>query len=192
MNLELIPAVLLKGQHPEGQKGAVDACVMEAVAYVAGEPWSDRPACASPICTSFAISLNDVIEDDERRTELLKPLIPLLAGSRTNDADELKRSYLALDWLIRVYLPTWLSLVPALATNASALLELPPITDASGFGASVQELLQGSRRRSAAAGDAAWDAAGAAAGAALRPTVVALQKSALKLLDRMIRVEEAA
>ena len=44
----------------------------------------------------------------------------------------------------------------------------------------------------AAARDAAWAAAWDTAWDALRTTVVALQKSALKLLDQMIRVEESA
>jgi hypothetical protein len=43
-----------------------------------------------------------------------------------------------------------------------------------------------------AARAAAWDAAGDAAGAALRPTVVGLQESALRLLDRMIEAGKKA
>jgi hypothetical protein len=43
--LDLEGLVLLSGKHKENQ----GMCVMEAVAYVAGEPWSDNPACACPM-----------------------------------------------------------------------------------------------------------------------------------------------
>ena len=36
-----------------------EMCVMEAVAYVAGERWSDAPQCACPVITSFMVSWND-------------------------------------------------------------------------------------------------------------------------------------
>lgn len=35
---------LKRGAHQEAEKAF---CVMEAVAYVAGEPWSDHPKCVS-------------------------------------------------------------------------------------------------------------------------------------------------
>ena len=39
---------LYKGAHdPNGKM-----CVMEAVAYIAREPWSDHPACVSPVIIS--------------------------------------------------------------------------------------------------------------------------------------------
>ena len=37
---------LLAGSHTGPEDGM---CVMEAVAYFAGEPFSDHPACVSPI-----------------------------------------------------------------------------------------------------------------------------------------------
>ena len=43
--------VLKAGSHSP-PNGELTACVMEAVAYVAGEPWSDHPACASPVMVS--------------------------------------------------------------------------------------------------------------------------------------------
>lgn len=45
--LEELKAISLQcGSHKEAQK---QFCVMEAVAYVAGEPHSDHPQCACPV-----------------------------------------------------------------------------------------------------------------------------------------------
>src|SRR5690348_6850638 len=46
------------------ESGAHDAddgrmCVMEAVAWLAGEPWSDAPQCASPVLAAFCRAWND-------------------------------------------------------------------------------------------------------------------------------------
>src|SRR3954453_23724766 len=49
------------------------ACLLEAVAFVAGEPWSDSPSCTSPVLGTFGRSLNDVLPDDRRQQ--LKPYI---------------------------------------------------------------------------------------------------------------------
>lgn len=58
-------------------------CVMEAVAYVAGEAHSDRPTCASLVLASYARALNDVSwPSDEERTAALAPIVPLLVGTR--------------------------------------------------------------------------------------------------------------
>ena len=35
------------------------ACLMEAVAWVAGEPWSDKPRCACPVIGDFLRHFND-------------------------------------------------------------------------------------------------------------------------------------
>lgn len=44
---------LKSGSHKAPNNGLVDACVMEAVAYVAGEKWSDHPGCACPVISAF-------------------------------------------------------------------------------------------------------------------------------------------
>lgn len=71
-------------------------CVMEAVAYVAGEEWSDRPVCACPIITRAAIRLNDSILSNVVRDQLLRPLIPLLIGTRSTPAVERRRADLVM------------------------------------------------------------------------------------------------
>src|SRR5690242_15192942 len=62
-------------------------CVMEAVAWVAGEPHTDHPKCACQVLTSMAIDVNDRT-DANGRQELVKA-IPALVGSRTKS----KRTY---------------------------------------------------------------------------------------------------
>lgn len=39
------------GQHPDRVVG--DWCIMEATAYVAGEPWSEAPECICPVIAGF-------------------------------------------------------------------------------------------------------------------------------------------
>ena len=41
-------------------------CVMEAVAFVAGEPWGDHPECACPIIGAFLRSWNDSLPTENR------------------------------------------------------------------------------------------------------------------------------
>jgi len=246
------------GQHPrtDAPTGDRDFCIMEAVAYMAGEPWSDSPACASPVVSAFLRSWNDALSDADRDRLLPAAVwVPRLVGSRGDPATEERRAYLALDWLIRVHTPAWLDLVPSLATHAEVLRALPEVVDLAGAQASknvmdaagatawaardaardaawaarspsgrvasvIDQTIHaweasgdsavasagdaardaardaGLRVAWAAAGDAAWAAAGAAAwdagyaGSALRPTVEALQASALDLLDRMLKCGE--
>lgn len=84
-------------------------CVMEAVAFVAGESWSDHPECVCPVIATFLRSWNDGLPNDAERDRLLKSLIPLVVNTR-NEALEEKRSLLCADWLVRVHTPAWLRL----------------------------------------------------------------------------------
>jgi len=163
--LDLETLVLKPGAHtPDGVM-----CVMEAVAFVAGEPWSDSPQCVSPVLSSFARTWNDGMRTDEER-DSLKPYITRLIGTAGDaEADE-RRAWLATDWLVRVCAPAWLRLA-GLNERADALVALQPIANAA-YAASVQGEIEAARREAdaarAAAGAAAWDAAWAAAGAAAR------------------------
>jgi hypothetical protein len=153
---------LAKGSHDPGAA----MCVMEAVAYVAGETWSDAPQCACPVITAFLVSWNDSLPSDAERDRLLKDLIPEIIGTRSTPAVEERRSYLALDWLIRVFTPKWLDLVPALHEHAKALRELEAIADMAGAAAAGVRVNAAGDAAGAAAWDAARDAARAAAWAA--------------------------
>jgi hypothetical protein len=220
---------LSRGSHKSWEQGA---CVMEAASYVAGEPWSDHPKCASRVITGFLVSWNDSLDDDAR--QMLKPLIPRLVGTRTSAKDETTRAWMSTDWLARECAPAFLRLA-GLTEQAETLENLAPLTgrasavkaqpsldqaranawaardaamDAAWAAWAARDAARaaawaaGDAARAAAraaawaAGDAAWaarDAAGAAAwsaGDAARAAawVVALQASAVLLLDRMIEV----
>ena len=246
--------VLAQGNHPDRSNGL---CVMEAVAWAAGESHTDYPRCVSPVIGAFLRSWNDGMDETDRQQ--LKGYVLKVIGTATSEADETRRAWLCTDWLVRVQAPAWLHLA-GLGNEALLLTTLPDITsteaaraaqstinaaadaagDAAGlsaraaaraggdaswaaawFAAGVDAAWDAARAAAgAAAGDAAYDAArtasaagggavgvawaaaraaaGAAAGAAaavwdaagaaLRPTVVALQPQACKLLDEMIKV----
>ena len=145
---------LATGAHSKPESGM---CLLEAASYVAGEAFSDRPQCVSPVLGAFGRALNDVLPDASRQR--LVPLIPRIIGTRDDGHDE-RRSYIALDWLIRTYLPAFLDL--ALPDEAAKVRALQPITDmptAEAAGPVVRAAWE-------AAGDAAGEAAGAAARAA--------------------------
>jgi hypothetical protein len=76
---DLMP-VLSRGKHRNPKKGA---CFMELASYLAGEPWSDHPACTHPLLASLARDVNDHVGDHARTR--LAPLIPEVIGLRTDD-----------------------------------------------------------------------------------------------------------
>ena len=76
---EMIPGRKLGlGAHEAPSEGA---CVMEAVAWVSGEPFSDHPRCADLAITNIAIEINDNV-NDRLRQELLDA-VPAITGSKT-------------------------------------------------------------------------------------------------------------
>jgi len=170
---------LARGKHDEGEA----MCAMEAVAWLAGEPWNDAPQCASPVIAAFMRSWNDALPDADR-ARLLLPLLPDVIGTRTTDADDETRAWMATDWLVRVNAPAWLDLTPWLEAHAAALRALPPIMSsaiardsqlvitaasvAAGAAVSVAEWAAAWAATWAAAGAAVSVATWAAAGAAAR------------------------
>lgn len=68
--------VLSAGPHANPSEGA---CVMEMVSYLAGEEWTDSPACTHPALSGAAQAVNDSLSDS-RRHELI-PLIGRLIGT---------------------------------------------------------------------------------------------------------------
>jgi hypothetical protein len=183
--LDLETLVLKDGSHETRRADAL--CVMEAVAWVAGETHSDHPTCACPVIGAFLRNWNDNIQDEVTRTRLLRPLIPLLVNSKATREIELRRSYLALDWLARVQAPAWLSLRDDLKAHAVTLRGLKPLVSAEACREAQPMLVAAGAAARDAARDAAGDAARAAAGDALAPTVAMLQQSALELVRSMLR-----
>ncbi len=159
---EVESAALQSGGHSSMAEGM---CIMEAVSYVAGEAWSDTPACACPVIASFLRAWNDSLPDD-RRNELLRPLVARLVGSRSTPEVESKRSLMFADWLVRVHTPAWLRLA-GLSAQADSLASLPEIT-AMAQVPGIRPAIEAVRRDAVAARAAARDAARAAAWAAAR------------------------
>ena len=202
---------LKSGAH-KPPNGHLEACVMEAVAFVAGERWSDHPKCACPVISAFLRSWNDNLPDDERN-ELLLPLVPRIVNTRGSKKLEARRATMAADWYVRVATPAWLRLA-GLTAHADTLAAFPeissfaktpsirPALEAAQKDASAAESAARSAARSAAesaAWSAAWSAAESAAESAARsaaekalaPTKIELQQSALALVERMIAVTDA-
>ena len=180
---------LAPGSHRTPESGM---CLLEAAAYIAGEPHSDHPDCVCPVLAAFGRSWNDSL-DDEARNRILKPFLPRLVGTRSTAEVQDARAFMAADWAVRTFTPAWLRKA-GLDADAQALEELPEMTSTELCRAAmpVIERAWDAARDAArdAAGDAARDAARDAAGDALRPTVEALQASALELVERMIAEPE--
>ncbi len=143
--------VLFSGGHrpSEGRM-----CVMEAVAWVAGEPHSDTPSCTNPAVASFARTLNDRINDNALRTRLLAPLIPdLLEHPPSSPEIDRILAFKCADYAVRQVAPRALDSAK-LPGEAAKLRALAPVAD------------QTSAARAAAAAARAADAAPAAADAA--------------------------
>ena len=148
---------------------------MEAVAWLAGEKHSDAPECASTVIAAFLRAWNDSLPTDEDRQRLLRPLLPLVVSSRADNATELRRSYMALDWLVRVHTPAWLLLV-GLDDHAEALIALDEITGP----ATMEKALPAvsTAWTWGAAGDTVRDAVGDAVGDAVRDAAGAAVRAA--------------
>ena len=177
--LDLDTITLGKGSHPapsDAPHGG-DLCVMEAVAWIAGEPWSDSPSCASEVIGAFLRSWNDTLPDDDRQD--LKRYIPRLVGSAGTPEQEDARAWMSLDWLVRTYTPAWLRLA-GLVEQADTLAGLPEFR----AGVDVSSIRKDATAARAAAGgaarDAAWDAAWTAAGAAAWAAVEAAAWAAVE------------
>ena len=95
---------LESGSHHKRERGV---CLLEAVAWYAGEDHSDMPACVSPVLRRYGIRLNDGLPNDRRQE--LKQFIPALVGTASDGRDgaraALARRVLMIEWL-----PQWLRL----------------------------------------------------------------------------------
>lgn len=88
---DLMP-ILSSGDHSSPKEGA---CIMEYASLLAGEEWSDSPACTHPVLASMARVVNDRIGDSARQS--LLPLLPRLMGTaETGTAAERHRLSVSL------------------------------------------------------------------------------------------------
>lgn len=72
--------ILSRGRHRNPRKGA---CFMELASYLAGERWSDHPACTHPLLAGLARLVNDHTTDEGRSR--LVPLVPSIIGLTGDD-----------------------------------------------------------------------------------------------------------
>ena len=170
------------GTHATPEDGR---CAMEWVSHLAGEPHSDQPKCVSPVLRALCIALNDGLEHEPRQR--LRPYLARTIGTADDGLDE-ARSWMAMDWLIRTYVPAWLA-TARLDAQAAALRSLAPVLDERTLRAALDPLervrleARGARRTDggmpwtaarSAARETAWACAGAAAWAAARVAVADL------------------
>jgi hypothetical protein len=170
---------LAYGTHASPEEGR---CAMEWVSHLAGEPHSDEPACVSRVLRAFCISLNDGLEEAPRQR--LRPYLGRTIGTAGDGLDP-ARAWMAMDWLVRTYTPTWLAHA-GFGDAAARLWSLPEVSRAQDLGPAL-EALRFARQRTrsgAAAGsgarlaprllaratarESAWATAAAAAWAAAR------------------------
>ncbi|MDP4506971.1 hypothetical protein [Nonomuraea turcica] len=78
-HLDHLP-VLSRGRHRNPKRGA---CFMELASYLAGERWSDHPACTHPLLAALARLVNDNVSDDSRAK--LVGLVPSIIGLASDD-----------------------------------------------------------------------------------------------------------
>jgi hypothetical protein len=76
---ELLP-ILSRGKHRSPRTGA---CFMELASLLAGERWSDHPACTHPLLAAVARDVNDHTSDAGRPR--LAGLIPSVIGLTGDD-----------------------------------------------------------------------------------------------------------
>ncbi|WP_448003336.1 hypothetical protein [Agromyces bauzanensis] len=72
--------ILSPGRHRSPRRGA---CFMEFASYLAGERWSDHPACTHGTLAHLARMVNDLTTDAGRAR--LAPLIPTVVGLTSDD-----------------------------------------------------------------------------------------------------------
>lgn len=189
MDLEKI--VLKRHKHGSLVDGA---CAMELASVLAGEDFSDHPTCVSPVIAMYMRQLNDLWDDETR--QMLKPYIEKVLNTASSKHVELRRSQLAIDWLARIYAPTWLE-VSGLKDEAEALRSLHELNDKSIEHA--QETLKRVQQKAStvwgvardaalsvpgnAAHAAAWSIAGDATRAAARATAGDAARLAARAFD---------
>lgn len=120
MSLDVNRLALVRGSNHPGKGFSA----MEAVAFAAGEAWSERPRCASPAISEWMVAWNDGLDDISRQS--LRRYIWRLVGSRGTRADERMRQWMAADWLLRWYAPGWLT-AAGLRGHATRLTRLSPV-----------------------------------------------------------------
>ena len=144
---------LTRGTHGDPEGGL---CLMEAVAFFAGERHSDHPECVSPELGAWGREVNDAMPDARRQE--LKAFIPDMVGTAGDGRDEV-RAFMCDDFAVRVMAPMALD-ATKLREQAEWLRELPEIVDKE---TAADAYCADAYRAAAAVYDAAYAAAYTAA-----------------------------
>ena len=92
------------GSHDSPKKGA---CVMEAVSYVGGESWTDRPGCCCPVIGAVMRHINDALPSGKVDL-VMRPRVHRLVGTCGGPEKERERSMAITEWTLRTYAPAFL------------------------------------------------------------------------------------
>src|SRR5690606_26461909 len=103
MTLDMTTLRLDKGGHADRDDG-----VMEVVAWLAGEVYTDHPNRVCPVLGAFVCVWGNALDDEQ--WQRLIPYIPRMVGT-AGDGHEEARAWLMTDWLVRVSAPAWLRLI---------------------------------------------------------------------------------
>ena len=169
----LSPDVSLRSGSGVGVNGKFDACVMQAVDWLAGGAGeTDAPACADPAISRFCIQLNDAAQFAKWRDEL-KPYAPRIAGTAGTKEHLETRSFTAADFAVRVAAPLaftfWGETIAAERETAFGLAErlrsLAPIVDKE-TALAGRDVAREARKATASAASAAYATYAASASAA--------------------------
>lgn len=173
-----------RGAHASREAGL---CMVEAAAWVAGEPHADHPACVSPVIAAFCRPWQDDM-DDAARDRWALPLVPVIVGTATTTEDEVTRRFLCANTAVRVLAPLALRAAGRDA-EADRLAALDPVVDAAtaraadraawaaraaAAWAAAARAARAAWAAADAAADAAWPAAAPAAATAAATAVAAI------------------
>lgn len=79
-----------KGSHPQGPQGG-QACIMEYVSILAGEAFSDRPACTHPVLAHLSRRTFDMMSTNDARYTMVPFIGRLFGTTPPTDPAERKR-----------------------------------------------------------------------------------------------------
>ena len=113
---------LSKGKHTAPEEGA---CVMELASMLAGEQFTDHPACACPVIGSFLRAYNDSIDDDRRQD--LYGYASQIVGTRATARVQQARADRLSEWAFEMRLRRWPRRLLPSAIRGVGLRREPPI-----------------------------------------------------------------
>src|SRR5713226_2791791 len=111
------------GKHENKSDGS---CIMEAVSFLAGEQWTDRPQCASSVDAAFLRAFNDKC-DVKTRQRLKHYALRLIGSKEKTEAEIIDKGFKYADFAVRVIAP--LALDNQYPKEAARLRALPQIID---------------------------------------------------------------